>query len=256
MRCDAAVQRGPAEKSLSQNGCPYLRDSGAEAFSRLPPPTVYRRRLRDSMVVQRRGAGTTQLPRKLLHNKTACTFSYSRLSALSPHPHPDDATIATDLRSFSPSLFLAVPLSLFPSLSFSLPLLLLLPLLLPLLLLPVSYFLLFALSLRSAGRKSIGTVHLCARRWPDRKKEGETSISSGEAEVAGKMASASYAYSASAHAACGKSYESDKPLENCYCRRRGSRRQRRWRRADRFDVITSRDEINVIWRAALFSGRK
>lgn len=55
-------------------------------------------------VVQRRGAGTTQLPRKLLHNKTACTFSYSQLSH--PQPHPDDATIATDLRflSLSPSL--------------------------------------------------------------------------------------------------------------------------------------------------------
>lgn len=38
------VQRGAeesrSEKSLSQNGCPYLRDSGAEAFSELPPPTV------------------------------------------------------------------------------------------------------------------------------------------------------------------------------------------------------------------------
>lgn len=49
-RCGAG-QRRP-EKSLSQNGCPYLRDSGAEAFSELPPPTVYHRRhhlLRDSM---------------------------------------------------------------------------------------------------------------------------------------------------------------------------------------------------------------
>lgn len=49
-RCGAGQSR--PEKSLSQNGCPYLRDSGAEAFSELPPPTVYHRRhhlLRDSM---------------------------------------------------------------------------------------------------------------------------------------------------------------------------------------------------------------
>lgn len=39
-------------------------------------------------VVQRRGAGTTQLPRKLLHNKTACTFSYSQLSSAHPIPVP------------------------------------------------------------------------------------------------------------------------------------------------------------------------
>nr|KAF7439613.1 hypothetical protein H0235_002004 [Vespula pensylvanica] len=29
-----------SEKSLSQNGCPYLRDSGAEAFSNPPPPAI------------------------------------------------------------------------------------------------------------------------------------------------------------------------------------------------------------------------
>jgi len=110
-------------------------------------------------VVQRRGAGTTQLPRKLLHNKTACTFSYSRLC--SPHPHFGDATIATDLRP--PSL----PLSFRPSFA-SLPLSPNLPL--------SSHFPLFVLSLGRAGRKSIGTVHLCACRWPDRKKGGETSI--------------------------------------------------------------------------------
>lgn len=213
------------------------------------------------MVVQRRGAGTTQLPRKLLHNKTACTFSYSRLSALSPHPHPGDATIATDLRSFSlylsPFLFLVVPFSLFflpffLSLSASLLLLLLLQ--------PVSillFSLIRPLSLRSAGRKSIGMVHLCARRWPDRKKGGETSISSGESGGgwSGKWRQPpTRVFCDCTHAVRGKSYESDKSLENCYCRRRC--RQWRWRRTDRFDVTISGDEINVIWRAVLFSGRK
>lgn len=74
-------------------------------------------------VVQRRGAGTTQLPRKLLHNKTACTFSYSGLTLsplsfflsflCSPHLHLGDATIATDLRSLSFNLLFSVRMPLF-----------------------------------------------------------------------------------------------------------------------------------------------
>lgn len=218
------AERSRAEKSLSQNGCPYLRDSGAEAFSKLPPPTVYRRchrrrcrrrRSATRWVVQRRGAGTTQLPRKLLHNKTACTFSYSRLLSLSlsllrsPHPCSDDATIATDLLPFSlfssplrPLLFHLLPHSLF------------------------SYFLLFALSLRPAGRKSIGTVHLCRR--PNRKKGGETSISRGrEGSSSGEENGVSFlhVFRLCRRAAERVVYERDKPLEKLL-RQQRRRRER------------------------------
>lgn len=118
-------------------------------------------------VVQRRGAGTTQLPRKLLHNKTACTFSYSRL--FSACPLSPSRLRNHSYRSFS--LFLSVCLHFYP-LSLSL----------------FPYFPLSVLSLRSTRRKSIGTVHLCAC-WSDRKKGGETSISkSGKGIVtAGNM---------------------------------------------------------------------
>ena len=86
----AAWRHGPAEKSLSQNGCRYLRDSGAEAFSNpptascIPPPPPPLPPTRCS--VQRRGARTTQLPRKLLHNKTACTSS-TLLQPTPPNSH-------------------------------------------------------------------------------------------------------------------------------------------------------------------------
>lgn len=70
-----------SEKSLSQNGCPYLRYSGAEAFSSpvssnpLGGGTPNTSNV--TLPMQRRRVRTIQLPRKLLHNKTAC-FPFRR----------------------------------------------------------------------------------------------------------------------------------------------------------------------------------